>query len=34
VDTDGSAGPAGALLLATLSGVHSSHIVASRDLIQ
>ncbi|MBU0917515.1 MAG: ExeM/NucH family extracellular endonuclease [Gammaproteobacteria bacterium] len=34
VDTDGSAGPAGALLMATLSGVSSSHIVASRDLIQ
>jgi uncharacterized protein len=34
VDTDGSAGPAGAVLLATLSGVSSSHIVASRDLIQ
>ncbi len=34
VDTDGSAGPAGAVLLATLSGVHSSRIVASRDLVQ
>lgn len=34
VDTDGNAGPAGAVLLATLSGVHSSRIVASRDLIQ
>ncbi len=34
VDTDGSAGPAGAVLLATLNGVSSSHIVASRDLIQ
>lgn len=34
VDTDGSAGPAGAVLLATLSGVHSSRIVAARDLIQ
>lgn len=33
VDTDGSAGPAGAVLLTTLSGVHSSRIVASRDLI-
>lgn len=34
VDTDGNAGPAGAVLLATLSGVHSSRIVAARDLIQ
>ena len=34
VDTDGHAGPAGAVLLTTLSGVHSSRIVASRDLIQ
>ena len=34
VDTDGNTGPAGAVLLATLSGVHSSRIVAARDLIQ